>query len=116
MEQKNGNNFPKRGELFWVDLEPTRDGETQKIRPALIVSNDIGNQFSKIVMVAPITSKASCIYPTEVKTVIDGRDTKIMLHQCRAVDKSRLLKKIGTVDIEVLLESEKAIKVVFGLS
>ena len=58
----SGKSFPKRGQIFWADLEPARGAETQKIRPCLIVSNDIGNETSKLVMVAPITSKIQRIY------------------------------------------------------
>lgn len=108
--------FPKRGEIYWADLEPTRGGETQKVRPALIVSNDIGNETSQIVMIAPLTSKISRIYPFEVKTTADGKPAKIMLNQCRAVDKSRLGKKIGEIDLVTMKAVEEAVKLVFSIS
>jgi mRNA interferase MazF len=111
-----GNKFPKRGEIYWVDLDPVRGHETQKKRPGLIVSNDIGNEVSHIVMVAPITSKVVRIGPFEVKTVVDGTPAKIMLNQCRALDKSRLSKFICAVDLDTMLLVEEAIKVVFGIS
>jgi mRNA interferase MazF len=49
--------FPRRGEIYWVNLEPTIGSETQKTRPGLIISNDIGNEMSNMVIIAPITSK-----------------------------------------------------------
>ena len=58
----NGNGYPKRGEIYWTDVEPTSEGETKKKRPGLIVSNDIGNEVSEVVMVAPITSKVARVY------------------------------------------------------
>lgn len=112
----SGKNFPQRGDIYWVDLEPTRGGEIQKIRPGLIVSNDIGNEVSSVVMVAPITSKIKQVHSFEVKTTIDGKPAKIMLNQCRAVDKSRLLKKLDQIDWEVMQAVEEAIKVVFALT
>lgn len=115
MVRMSGRRFPKRGEVYWVDLEPAIGAETQKKRPGLVVSNDIGNEVSKVVMIAPITSKVAHIYPFEVKTVINGKDAKIMLNQCRALDKSRLLSKIGVVDEHTMKSAEEAIKIVFGM-
>jgi mRNA interferase MazF len=116
MAQMNGKNFPKRGEIYWVDLEPTRGGETQKKRPALVVSNDIGNETSKVVMIAPITSKSKRVYPFEVKITLNQKPAKIMLNQCRALDKTRFGDKIGNVDSETMGCVEEAIKIVFSLS
>lgn len=112
----NGKSFPKRGEIYWVDLEPTRGGETKKIRPGLVVSNDIGNETSNVIMIAPITSKIVRIYPFEVKITIDKKKNKIMLNQCRALDKCRLGKKIGEAELEIMKAVEEAIKLVFSIS
>jgi mRNA interferase MazF len=110
------NDFPKRGEIYWVHLDPTIGEETQKTRPALVVSNDIGNEMSTIIIIAPITSKVKNIYPFEAKISVDGNPGKIMLNQCRAVDKSRLTDKIGVVDQETMKSVDDALKIVFGLS
>jgi mRNA interferase MazF len=93
MERMSGKKFPKRGEIYWVVLDPACGGETQKTRPGLVVSNDIGNEVSKVIMIAPITSKTSNVYPFEVKTSVNNKPAKIMLNQCRALDKSRLKDK-----------------------
>ncbi|MGZ3634054.1 MAG: type II toxin-antitoxin system PemK/MazF family toxin [Parachlamydiaceae bacterium] len=90
----SGKLYPKRGEIYWVDLDPTIEGETQKLRPGLIVSNDIGNEVSQVIIIAPITSKVKNIYSFEVKIFLKGKPAKVMLNQCRAVDKSRLKAKI----------------------
>ncbi|MGH2612846.1 MAG: type II toxin-antitoxin system PemK/MazF family toxin [Rhabdochlamydiaceae bacterium] len=117
MDQMNGkNDFPKRGEVYWVNLDPTIGAETKKIRPGLVISNDIGNEVSDIVMVAPITSKVANVYPFEVKVFVESKHSKIMLNQCRSIDKSRLLKKIDSVDGDTMKAVEEAIKIVFGLS
>jgi mRNA interferase MazF len=67
-------------------------------------------------MVAPITSKVKNVYPFEVKVLVNGKAGKIMLNQCRAVDKSRLISKIDDIDQETMKSVEDAIKIVFGLS
>ncbi len=60
-------NFPQRGEIYWVNLDPTIGTEIDKTRPALIISNDIGNQYSDRVIVAPTTSQnIGRVYPFEV--------------------------------------------------
>src|SRR5438477_428265 len=49
--------FPMRGEIYWINLDPVIGSETKKTRPGLIISNDIGNEMSEVVIIAPITSK-----------------------------------------------------------
>lgn len=108
--------FPRRGEIYWVNLDPTIDAETKKKRPALIVSNDIGNELTDLVIIAPITSKVKKIYPFDVKIFMHGKLGKIMLNQCRAIDQSRLDNKIDDIDKETMQSVEEAIKIVFGLN
>jgi len=110
-----GKKFPRRGEIYWVNLDPTIGSETKKLRPCLIVSNDLGNELSKMVMIAPITSKIKNVYPFEVEATIAGKPAKIMLNQCRAIDKSRIAGFIEEVDIKIKLVDE-AIKLVFGIN
>jgi mRNA interferase MazF len=100
----------------WVEFDPSVGKETQKTLPGLIVSNDIGNEVSDLVMVAPITSKVNKMYPFEVKITLDDKQSKIMLNQCKAIDKSRLKNKMGSVDSDTMKSVEEAIKVVFALS
>ena len=111
-----GKTFPKRGEIHWVNLDPTIGSETKKNRPGLILSNDIGNEISRIIMIAPITSKTKIIYPFEVKIILLGKPAKIMLNQCRAVDKSRLGNKIDSLAPDLMRAVEEALKIVFGLN
>ena len=111
-----GKFSPKRGDVYWVDLDPAVGGETQKTRPGVIVSNDIGNEVSNVVMVAPITSKVKRVHPFEVQIILNGKPAKIMLNQCRALDKSRLQGKISSIDSIGMRSAEEAIKIVFGLS
>ncbi len=108
--------YPKRGEVYWVKLDPTIGSEITKTRPALIISNDIGNQHSERVIVAPITSKGvDKIYPFEVKIKKGegglSETSKILLDQIRAIDKSRIGKMIGRINVETKKKVNEAIHI-----
>ena len=90
----------KRGEVYWVNLDPTLGTEINKTRPALIVSPDDLNAVLPRVIVAPITSKGQSL-GCRPEVDFDGRRARILLDQIRSVDKRRLLGKIG--EIELLL-------------
>lgn len=105
-----------RGEIYWVNLDPTVGVETKKKRPCLIISNDILNEMSDVVIVAPITSQIRKIYSCEVKSLIAKKIGKVILHQCRAIDKSRIEEKLDHLDFDVMKLVDEAIKVTFGLS
>ena len=96
-----------RGEVYWVNLDPTVGTEIQKTRPALIVSPDDMNAALPRVIVAPITSAGQPLgCRPEVK--LKGKAARILLDQLRSVDKARLGGKLGSVELPawhpVLLE------------
>ncbi|MEK6973774.1 MAG: type II toxin-antitoxin system PemK/MazF family toxin [Nanoarchaeota archaeon] len=110
----------KRGEIWLVNLDPTIGHEIKKSRPSVIIQNDIGNKYSSITIIAPITSQdIDKIYPIEVYLKKEGsglvKESKALLNQIRAVDKRRLVKKIGKVDYETLIKIDEAIKISLGL-
>ena len=87
----------KRGEVYWVNLDPTVGTEIKKPRPALIVSpNDINNALLSVI-IAPLTSKGQAL-GCRPQVKFDKRDARILLDQIRSVDKSRLLGKMGEID------------------
>lgn len=97
----------KRGEVYWVNLDPTIGSEIKKTRPALIVSPDDLNAALPRVIIAPLTSKGQPLgCRPEVK--FKGKSARILLDQLRSVDKCRLTGKIGEIDLAkwhpVLLE------------
>ncbi|MCD6255023.1 MAG: type II toxin-antitoxin system PemK/MazF family toxin, partial [Deltaproteobacteria bacterium] len=107
--------YPKRGEIYLVNFDPTIGHEVKKKRPALIISNDIHNQYSPLVTVAPLSSNVDRVFPFEVyipKGIANlDKDSKVMIIQLRSVDKKRLLDKIGTIkDEKILNKIDKAIK------
>lgn len=108
-------NFPKRGEVYWVNLDPTIGSEINKIRPALVISNDSGNEYSKRLIVAPITSSVKKIYPFEVKIEIGSQEGKVLLDQLRSIDKQRLSKKMSILDYQTMQLVNKALKVALDL-
>ena len=88
----------KRGEVYWVNLDPTIGTEIKKTRPALVISPDDMNQALPRVIVAPITSKGQPLgFRPEIR--LQGRRGRVLLDQVRCVDKVRLAGKIGKMDI-----------------
>jgi len=107
--------YPKRGDVYWVVLDPTVGSETKKTRPGVIVSNNAQNKKSQRVIIAPVTSKVKAVYPFEAKVTVNGKEGKAMLDQIKTADKRRLGKKISAVDIETMFEIDKALKIALAL-
>ncbi len=103
--------IPKRGHIYWTNLDPTIGSEIKKTRPALIISNDIANAFSSRVIVAPITSSVSKLFPFEVEIEINEKKGKVLLDQIRSIDKSRLGKLIGELDSKIMHKVNEALKI-----
>jgi len=112
--------YPRKGEIYLVNFDPTIGHEVKKKRPALIISNDIHNQYSPLVTVAPLSSNIDKVYPFEVY-ISKGmnnlkNNSKIMIIQLRSIDKGRLLDKIGVIeDKEILSQIDGVIREHFGL-
>lgn len=110
----------KRGDLFWVSLDPVRGSEQAGRRPVVVIQNDIGNEVSPTVIVAPLTTRSfSKEYPTNVnvpKGVADLKaDSTLLLSQIRVLDKSRLEKRIGHLPELYLGKVNEAIRISLGL-
>ena len=86
----------KRGEVYWVELDPTKGSEIRKTRPCLIVSPDDMNAVLPRVLVAPITSKGQPLGCRPV-TQLNGKTARILLDQIRSIDKIRLGTRIGSI-------------------
>jgi mRNA interferase MazF len=113
--------FPQRGDLYLVEFDPARGHEIQKTRSALIIQNDIGNQYSQVTIVAAITSKLSpAPYPVEVIVAASKGNglsvpSAIQLSQIRSVDRERLVKRLGTLDAAAVRKVDRALKISLGL-
>jgi mRNA interferase MazF len=110
----------KRGEIWWVDLNPVIGSETDKKRPCLILQNDIGNQNGTTTIVAPFLPGMKT-YPFVVNVVptsqngLDG-DRHINLSQMRAVDTQRIRNKQGVLEDNYWEAIEKAVCIELGFS
>jgi mRNA interferase MazF len=87
----------KRFDVFLVGLDPTVGSEIQKTRPCLVVSPDEMNQNVRTIIVAPMTSTTK-EYPTRVSCRFRKKSGQIVLDQIRTIDKSHLIRKLGTID------------------
>lgn len=110
----------KRGEIFLVNLEPVKGSEQGGIRPCLIIQNDNGNKYSPVTIVASITSRVfEKEFPTNIfiskKDSGLSKDSTILLNQIKTVDKKRIIKKVGLLDIYLMNRVDRAIKVSLGL-
>ena len=95
----------KRGEVWWVEFDPSIGTKIRKTRPAVIVSNDIANAHLARVVMVPLTSSGSGLYPGEALITLAGKQGKAMADQIMAADKSRLKSRLGAVtaaEMEVL--------------
>jgi mRNA interferase MazF len=114
----SGNLMYKRGEIWWVNLDPGMGSETAKKRPCLILQNDVGNARSNTTMVAPLL-KGSKTYPfvVNVEATVDNgldEDRGIHLEQMRVVDHRRIDNRLGTLEDKYWIGIEKAVLVVLG--
>src|SRR5579859_7790537 len=108
--------FPKRGEIFLTALDPTVGREIRKTRPAVIIQNDVSNRLTDVTIVAPITSTVRFpLNPVHVILAAGARTglsvtSVALLNQIRAIDRKRLIKRLGAIDMETLERVEEAIK------
>jgi len=106
----------KRGDVFLANLEPVKGSEQGKIRPVLIIQNDIGNEVAPTTIIAPLTSNISNRnFPVKVfvqKNISKlDKDSTILLNQIRTIDKSRIIKRISKLDYETMKKVDLAIKI-----
>ena len=106
---------PRRGDPFWVSLDPARRTEIRKTRPAVVISNDSCNKYGARVIVLPVTSNVESLYPGEAMIEIQGRQARVLGDQMRSLDKSRLGSRIGTLSPAELSAVEEAIRITLGL-
>ncbi len=112
--------FPRRGEIYLVSFDPTVGHEIRKTRPAVIIQNDVSNQYSPITIVAAISSQFSDPpFPREV--VIESRESglskpsAVIVNQLRSVGRQRLAKKLGKLSGQSMRRVDDAIRISLGL-
>lgn len=105
----------KRGEIWWVDFDPSVGSEIRKTRPAVIVSNDSANEHLLRLVVVPLTSNVTKVYPGECIVDTGLKPAKAMADQIAAVDKSRVRSYMGSLSNEDMSVVANAIRVHLSL-
>lgn len=88
-----------RFDVFLVVLDPTIGSEIQKTRPCVVISPDEMNLHLATVLIAPMTTKGK-LYPSRIPVRFQNKDGHVVLDQIRTVDKTRLIEKLGTIDLD----------------
>ncbi len=98
-----------QGDIYLINLDPALQTEIGKTRPGLIISINAMNHNSPRLIIAPITSRVGKLYPFEVfiPAGVGGleKDSKIMLDQLRSLDKKRLVRKVGSIEVTFLIKA-----------
>lgn len=105
----------KRGDVFWVSFDPSIGGEIKRKRPAVVVSTDKANPYLNRVVVIPLSSKISRIYPSEARISFQDKESKAMTDQIRTISKRRIISKIGSLPLEEMVKIENKIKLFLEL-
>jgi len=114
----------RRGDIHFVDLDPVRGSESNKRRPAIIVSNDAANATARrlgrgVITVIPVTSNVERVYPFQVllpaaETGLD-RDSKAQAEQIRSIAVERVGDRLGVVPNALMLDIDEAMRLHLGL-
>jgi mRNA interferase MazF len=112
--------FPRRGEIYLVDFDPTVGHEIRKTRPAVVIQNDVSNKYSPITIVAAISSQfAEPPFPREVPIELQEsglpKRSAVIVNQIRSVDRQRLVKRLGQLSSQSMRRVNGALKISLAL-
>ena len=105
----------ERGQIWWINLDPTQGAEIRKRRPCVVVSNNVINRLRSTPIVVPLSTSPMVAPPVVVGIPSAGKDSVAVTDQVRAVDKSRFLSTSGSVSSEELAAIERALREVLQL-
>jgi mRNA interferase MazF len=107
--------MPRRGEVWWVRLDPTLGSEIAKTRPCLVLSTNIVNERRRTVVVIPLSTAPRPSPPLLIRVHCAGRDVVAVTDQIRAVAKERLDKRMGELSREHLEAVEEGLREILEL-
>ncbi|MEU6859794.1 type II toxin-antitoxin system PemK/MazF family toxin [Glycomyces sp. NPDC046736] len=114
----------RRGDIYLIDFEPSRGSEANKVRPAVIVTNDHANRQAErlgrgVLTVVPMTTNTKKVFPFQVflpaETTGLDHDSKAQAEQLKAADVERIYSRIGSVNAELMSQIDDAIRVHLNL-
>ncbi|MFN9645479.1 MAG: type II toxin-antitoxin system PemK/MazF family toxin [Cyanobacteriota bacterium] len=103
-----------RGDIYLVSLNPTRGSEIRKTRPCVVVSPDELNAHLRTFIVAPLTTGGHR-YPFRVPCHFEDKDGHVVIDQLRAVDRDRLIKRLGVLADDTLVEVLSVLQAMFAV-
>ena len=103
-----------RGDIYLVSLNPTRGSEIRKTRPCVVVSPDELNAQLRTLIVAPLTT-GGYPYPFRVRCQFDHKDDHVVADQLRAVDRDQLIRRLGILDEDTLVELLRILQAMFAV-
>jgi mRNA interferase MazF len=106
---------PRRGEVWWVRLDPAMGAEIRKTRPCLVMTTNIANHYRRTVVVVPLSSSPAGNPPLLVPVTCEGRASVAVVDQVRAVTKERLFRRIETLSAQHLEAVEDGLRVILEL-
>ena len=92
----------RKGEVWWVDFDPSIGGEIQKMRPAVIVSNDVANDRLNRVQVVPLTTNVQRVFPGETLVEFGKEARKAMANQIMTAAKQRFGRRMGVQEKQLM--------------
>ncbi len=106
---------PRRGEIWWVNLDPTRGSEIKKTRPCVVLGTNVLNERRRTVVVIPLSAAPQAAAPLLVPVTCASKPAVAVVDQIRAVAKQRLRSRIGEISPGELQELEDALRVILEL-
>ncbi len=103
----------RRGEVYWVNLDPVLGSEVGKRRPAVVLQNDLANRTSPTVTMVPLSARSGRVYPFQVLIPAGeaglAKDSKALCEQIRTVSRERLLERLGSLSETRLRQIREAL-------